>query len=411
MRQKPRLAKLLLAALCGRLVSWSCGVHRKHALAFVGLARCPCRYQPLGCRLSPTSGPDSVSEEQESETAAESEEPAATNVSTKVAPWDQETVAFSNLREAKAALASPILLLNWTKQARRMLRMVDATIPDVLDTTRAWKAAALSTAGPLSVYFIGETGSGKSTLIKALGDGIMPDPSVISTSAATGLTLQDTAVPLASGIVLVDTCGFRIPVPLAATQSQKSLSERLAARILYSRELARWASSVSSLQVKVKETNPQLRPPSAVVYVHRAGTRIVMERMVEILSVPLSNNIPTFLILTDVYAVDDKDRIEIRETLMEIVDKVGKNQRGQGIFMLEVNSVDKFVNSRTVEASGLSEFIAALLNSLRPADVLHFAKRHRIYEWPVRKDYWSQVFLRRVQWVLSESLRRRGALA
>lgn len=297
-------------------------------------------------------------------------------------PWDEKLMSFSDVAEAKAVLAYSDLLSTWARRARDLLSVVDATVADVLDLSAAWEVG--SKPGPLNIYFIGETGSGKSTLVRAVADGVALGPIPVETSATIGMTQTDTPVPLPSGLVLVDTRGFRIPVT-PPPDSQKSFSQRILSKLMYSRQLARWEVSLNRLRDTVEETDPKQLPASVVVFVHRAGTRLVVDRMIEILSVPLRRNVPVFVVLTDVNAVDDGDLLEIRKVLADIVERVGENLRGQRVVKLEVNSVVKTVQARLFPTSGLPELVAALLNSLRPADVLQFVRRRRFYEQPFSK--------------------------
>ena len=85
--------------------------------------------------------------------------------------------------------------------------------------------------------------------------------------------------------------------------------------------------------------------------------------------------VPVFLVLTDVYSIDDEALYEFRKVLRGIVREVGFNPRGKSIHLLEVNSQEKTVKGRTFDASGMPELASAMLNALEPMDVLTFTHR------------------------------------
>lgn len=289
-------------------------------------------------------------------------------------PWDVPPVAFRGLGDMRNALAQPDLLQSWGKHARDILTMFRATAGRKFDLSGAMYVAY--ELGPLHIYLIGETGAGKSSLVRALAEGVTDKAANINVSATTKGTLKTTVVQLPSGLVLVDTRGFRIPIP---PSKEKPWYERIVMAYTYSRQLAQWECSLDLMKRIIKETDPRKRPASVVLYTHKAGSRLVVDRLVEILSVPLKGNVPTFFVLSDVRAVDDKDLIEIRDVVSDIISKVGVNDRGQRVQMIEVNSSPKIVQEVMFKESGLTELVAGILNALRPVDVLQFVRKAKWY--------------------------------
>lgn len=290
-------------------------------------------------------------------------------------PWDEVPVSFNNLEEAKVTLSHPELFANWGMRAKELLDLANATVGSSLDLSDACQVA--SGRGPLHVYLVGESGAGKSTLVFSLADKVAKQPIDVKISAAQAGTMNNTYVPLPCGLVLVDTPGYRIPMALTDEDEKKPALERVLLHFMYSRQLQRWQQNLKQLRRLVHQTKPSNRPASAVMYVHKAGTRLVPDRLEEILAVPIRASVPTFLVLSDIHAVDDEDIGEIREVVSEIVAKVGSSSCGHEVQVLEVNSAAKTVQEVNFRASGLAELVAALLNTLRPRDIFQFVRRAR----------------------------------
>jgi len=251
--------------------------------------------------------------------------------------------------------------------------MVDATAADVLDVSDAWEVTV--NGGPLNIYFIGEAGAGKSTLVRSLAEGIAEIPTFI------GRAQDDTRVPLPSGLVLIDTPGFRIPVPPADPEPNATFLGRIATRIfnsyMHRRQVSRWLSLLSDLRLKFEAAQPSQQPAAAVVYAHKAGARIAVDRISQALAVPVQSNIPTFIALTDVHAVDESDLSEILESLESAASLVKPGTLRRPIKVLQINSVPKSVQGVEIEPSGLPELVTEMLNSLRPEDILRHTKRNQ----------------------------------
>eukprot|EP00441_Pelagodinium_beii_P018209 CAMPEP_0197663114 /NCGR_PEP_ID=MMETSP1338-20131121/56147_1 /TAXON_ID=43686 ORGANISM="Pelagodinium beii, Strain RCC1491" /NCGR_SAMPLE_ID=MMETSP1338 /ASSEMBLY_ACC=CAM_ASM_000754 /LENGTH=352 /DNA_ID=CAMNT_0043241321 /DNA_START=34 /DNA_END=1092 /DNA_ORIENTATION=+ len=288
-------------------------------------------------------------------------------------PWDEVPVSFNNLADAKETLAHPDLFAKWGMQANEVLDLANVTVGNMLDLSSARQIA--SELGPLNVYLIGESGAGKSTLTLALADEVSKKPVPVKISAAEAGTMNNTFVSLPCGLVLVDTPGYRIPMAPTDEDQKKPFLDRVMLGYMYSRQLQRWQQNLRQLGRLVKETRPSKMPASAVMYVHKAGTRLVPERLVEALAVPIQSSVPTFMILSDIHAVDDNDMAEIRQVVSKIVAEVGSSSCGHEVQVLEVNSAGKRVQDVNFRASGLAELVAALLNALRPRDIFQFVRR------------------------------------
>jgi len=337
--------------------SWGSGNGESKASLTLRMAVAPrIESQPAATNATATSGPEIAGDLQ--------------------TPWREDRASFSNWAEAKAMIARPSLLNGWAKSAREMLSMVDATAADVLHLSDAWGVS--SNCGPLNIYFIGEAGGGKSTLVRALAEGIAEIPKSVAVSATVGTAQNDTHVPLPSGLVLVDTQGFRIPVP-PADPANASVLDRLSTKALngymHRRQVSRWLCLLSDLRLKFEAAQPSQQPAAAVVFVHKAGARIAVDRIAEALAVPVQSNIPTFIALTDIHSVDERDLSEIRQSLESAASLVKPGKLRRTIPLLQINSASKSVQGVEIEPSGLPELVTELLNSLGPEDILRHAKR------------------------------------
>ena len=59
--------------------------------------------------------------------------------------------------------------------------------------------------------------------------------------------------------------------------------------------------------------------PLAICYVHRATHRIIPERIAQLVSIPHMRMVPVFLIVTDVYGVEDEALHEVRKRGVNVV--------------------------------------------------------------------------------------------
>lgn len=62
--------------------------------------------------------------------------------------------------------------------------------------------------------------------------------------------------------------------------------------------------------------------PLGIMYCHKAGHRVIVERIKELVTIPHQRMIPVYLVLTDVYAIDDEALAEFRGVFRELVREV-----------------------------------------------------------------------------------------
>jgi hypothetical protein len=138
------------------------------------------------------------------------------------------------------------------------------------------------------------------------------------------------------------------------------------------RDAAAWRKTLAFLRTRLLEKEP----PDVVMYAHKAGSRVVPDRMTEVLEIAHKRaQVPTILVLTDVCSVTDVELEEIRSCIRQVVEGLGKNDCGNKVHLIEVNSSDKTVRQHRFKVTGLTDLTATILNAIEPADVLRFIRR------------------------------------
>jgi hypothetical protein len=191
------------------------------------------------------------------------------------------------------------------------------------------------------------------------------DPAAVTSHTVPG-TEFDTHCIFKSGLRFIDTRGFR--VPLVPESALGFLNAE------WMKEYLQWERLLRSLRSRMDSQSATDRP-LAIMYCHKAGHRVIPERVKQMVTIPHQRMVPVFLVLTDVYSIDDEALVEFRQVFRGIVREVGFNPRGKSIHLLEVNSQPKLVKGRHFEPSGMPELASAILNALEPMDVLTFTHR------------------------------------
>lgn len=62
--------------------------------------------------------------------------------------------------------------------------------------------------------------------------------------------------------------------------------------------------------------------PLGIMYCHKAGNRVIVERIKELVTIPHQRMVPVYLVLTDVYAIDDEALAEFRRVFRALVREV-----------------------------------------------------------------------------------------
>jgi predicted GTPase len=255
----------------------------------------------------------------------------------------------------RGALSDRTLLDNyWTEASGCLNRLLISEAGRDLcddDVRRKLQARAIS------VYALGESGAGTSSLLAALVEN--SEKEFASSASLVGTTCEQ-SVRMTSGLSFIDSPGFRLPV-------QKEWSP-----MSWIRDAAAWRKTLAFLRTRLLEKEP----PDVVLYAHKAGTRVVPERMTEVLEIAHKRaQVPTILALTDVCSVTDVELEEIRTCIRQVLDGLGTNNCGNKVHLVEVNSSDKTVRQHRFKVTGLTDLTATILNAIEPADVLRFVRR------------------------------------
>eukprot|EP00937_MAST-01D_sp_MAST-1D-sp2_P002365 g2365.t1 len=286
--------------------------------------------------------------------------------------WSRPDIELKSLAAAHAALRDESLLDTYFERASELLCLIQANSSTAsFDTSLAWSAVRAATV-PVLVY--GESGSGKSTLVRALTS----DRSVVTSATGVG-TISENCVRTPSGVSFTDTPGFRVPLSSSGELSGEDIGATADGgagapswwSVSWFKEVFVWRKMLWDLGTRLRSANAAVRP-LALLYVHKAGTRIVPSRIAELLRLPHDQLVPVFLVMSDVCSVDDRELEQVRAALAAVVDAVGANGRGRRVQLVEVNSVSKRIRGHLHSQSGLRELVSAVLSSLDPIDVLTF---------------------------------------
>ena len=293
--------------------------------------------------------------------------------------WRRKEISFRGIAAVQAALRDPLLLSSYFDRVAEVLKMIEANSSTAgFDTDLAWDVVHRRTA---TVLMYGESGSGKSTLVRAL----TADESVTTSAAGVG-THSERAIRLPCGMCFIDTPGFRVPLSSSGEQSGDDIGGSLPAVTSsaqapqefgswlspsWIKEVFVWRKMLFDLSRRLTSGDAASRP-LALVYVHRGSSRIVAERMAELLKMPHDNLVPVFLVLSDVCSMDDRDLATVRTALHDVIGSVGANRRGRMVQLVEVNSQSKRVRGHMHPQCGIRELVGGILNALDPIDVLTF---------------------------------------
>jgi hypothetical protein len=179
----------------------------------------------------------------------------------------------------------------------------------------------------VNVLLIGEAGAGKSTLVK-----VMTGDERVFTSSTIAGTSCDTRYVSPCKISWIDTPGFKLPIsPEDAMHTRQSWFSKWKDSFIWTRWINKIRGMITSSDLSVR--------PSAVIYCHRASSRIVTDRMMEIFRIPHAHQVPLLLCITDVCGVGDEQRRDQRATVVAMVAALGPSRIGRMASVTEVNKL------------------------------------------------------------------------
>jgi hypothetical protein len=278
--------------------------------------------------------------------------------------WRRRELEFTSLKQAREALADEDLLGSFFGRLSEVLTLIEAArSTSGFDTTLA---RDMLQQKRVNVLVYGESGSGKSSLVKA----ILNEESVV-TSATTQGTLKEEGYMAPCGVRVIDTPGFKVPLTrlpsVGSTETPSILSYS------WIQEVFAWNRLLGDVKRRVLSQTAAERP-LALVYVHRAGSRLLPERLIELIRIPHEHLVPVFFVISDVCSVDDSALKSVKALVSETIANLGPNKKGREVALLEVNSSNKSVRGHMYRQFGIKEIISSLLSSLDPVDALTFCQ-------------------------------------
>lgn len=292
--------------------------------------------------------------------------------------WALPAFHISTLKQMHAALSDPNLLSTYFER----LDQITTTIESVAATAASCDTELtrdMISRKRVNVLFYGRSGAGKSTLVGTLAQA--RDELHKHGDAAT--TLDVTNYATASGIHFTDRPGIDIPgaqaqsAEGAATLAHMSTSSSLLKRGSdFLAELARrreWASQLGDLDRRLRSSSAEDRP-LALVYVQHAAHRLYPERVRELISRSHAMLVPTFVLISDKWAVDKAALATKEAEVRAMVAAIGPNRRGALVETSTISSAPKEVGGTRHPETGVPEFVSLLLSTLDPADALTFIR-------------------------------------
>ena len=296
----------------------------------------------------------------------------------EVTPWAEDMVDFTSSTTDQPADVRREQAL----EVLRHPRMLDKYWPRLLDIVKLLEANEgtksfetllhwdLLKQRKMSVLFYGAQYSGKSQLIRALSDHEKAIP--LPGHERTECGFDGIPCPCPSGVNMIDTKGFEWP----GTEPPKSDKDA-------HEEWAFWIKGfetrVANLSKRIRvENSADNRPLAVVVCVGAPRNPPDTAQLKRLLTVSHELLVPTFLVLTNIFAVDGDVREDRKAHYKALIDSIPPNERARNnrVNFVAVNSVDFVADTRkTHKSEGIPEFVTTLIQNLDPMDGLTFARK------------------------------------
>lgn len=233
----------------------------------------------------------------------------------------------------------------------------------------------------LNVLMYGRSGAGKTTLVGCLTN--RQELKAVGELGEGGVTLEVTNYRCESGLHFTDRPGIDVPGAQAQTAEGKATLEQMsgAASIIKSlsdflAEQARrteWNRQLSDLDRRLRSSSAEDRP-LALAYVQHAAARLYPEKVMELVRRPHDLLVPTFIIISDKWAVSKQELATKEAEVAELIRQVGPNKRGKTVIQISLSSKPKDVGGTRHPEAGVPDFVSTLLSTLDPADALTFIR-------------------------------------